>query len=102
MFPHSGRGLFLVDQFFRPVGRRSRRAEQQIVLEDPVDLDLPKVSNESLSVRRHDLHSMTFVSELAGRGHSAIGYDVEIRRLLRHGIAKVIHNSAKIVPLAAA
>jgi hypothetical protein len=34
-------------------------------------------------VRQHDFELATIVSELGGRGHSAVGVDVEIRRLLR-------------------
>ena len=37
-----------------------------------------------LSVRWNDLDSATLVSELGKCGHSAIGVDVEIWRLLRH------------------
>src|SRR3984885_5332740 len=91
--------LSLVNQLYGSVSRRSRRAEKQIALEDVVDLDLPIVSDETLRVRRHDLNLVTLVSELGRRDHSAIRVDVKIRRLLRHGPAKVIHNSAKIVPV---
>jgi hypothetical protein len=50
----------------------------------PVDFDLPKISNETLSVRRHDLDSVILVSELGRRGQPTIGVYVEVRRLLRH------------------
>ena len=53
-------------------------------MEGAVDFDLPIVSNETLSVRRHDLDLVTLVSELGRRDYSAIRVDVEIRRLLRH------------------
>jgi hypothetical protein len=76
--------LFLVNQFLRPVNRHSQRAEEQSALEDTVNLDLPIVSYEMLSVRWDDLDSATLVGELDRCGHSAIGVDVEIRRLLRH------------------
>jgi hypothetical protein len=37
-----------------------------IGLDEAVDLDLPIVSNEPLSVRRHDLDSMALVSNWVG------------------------------------
>jgi hypothetical protein len=76
--------LFLVDEFFRPVSRDSLRAEEQLALEDAVNLHLPIVAYEMPEVSRDDLDSATLVSELGRRGHSAIGVDVEIWRLLRH------------------
>ena len=78
------RQSFLVDQISRSIRRHSQRAEQQIALEDVVDLDLPIVSYETPSVRRHDLDLATLVSEPGRRGHPAFGVDVKIRRLLRH------------------
>jgi hypothetical protein len=53
------------------------------VLEDSTELDLPIVSDETLSVRQHDVDLVTLISKLDRRGHSTIGVDVEIRRLLR-------------------
>jgi hypothetical protein len=78
------RTLFLVDEFFRAVSRDSQRTEEQIALEVAVKLDLPIVSYEMPNVRWDDLDSVTLVGELSRRGYSAIGVDVEIRRLLRH------------------
>jgi hypothetical protein len=74
----------LVDQFLRSVSRHSQRAEEQSALQDAVNFDLPIVTYEMRSVRRDDLDSATVVGELGRCGHSAIGVDVEIRRLLRH------------------
>jgi hypothetical protein len=76
--------LALVDLFFCSVSRHSKRAEQQLALEDPVNLDLPEVAYEMFAVRRDDLDLVTLVSEMGRRGHSAIGVDAEIWRLLRH------------------
>jgi hypothetical protein len=61
----------LVDQFFGPVSCHSRRAEQRIAPEDPVDLDLPIISNEAPSVRRQR-PGATEVAALANSAHSGI------------------------------
>jgi hypothetical protein len=55
----------------------SQGAEQQVALEDAVDFDLPIVSDETPSVRRHDLDLATLISELGRRGHPAFGVEVK-------------------------
>jgi hypothetical protein len=71
-----------VDQLLRLVCRCSPRTKQMIAPEDSVDLDLPIAADETSGVRRHDLDPVPAVGKFAGRGHSAIRVDVEIRRLL--------------------
>jgi hypothetical protein len=77
----STRASLLVNQFCCSVSRHSKRAKQQLALEDAVDLDLPILSNKTRSVRWHDLDSLTVVNEPGRLGHSAIHVDVEIQRL---------------------
>jgi hypothetical protein len=54
------------------------------VLETAVNFDLPVFADEMVSVRRHDLNLVTEVGKLSKRGHSAIGIDAEIWRVLWH------------------
>jgi hypothetical protein len=70
----------------QPVCRNSRRCRVYggVLSASGPDGGLRIASNETPSVRRHDLDLVILVSELGGRGHSAIGVDVEIGRLLRH------------------
>src|ERR1700730_8028950 len=76
----STRASLLVNQFCCSVSRHSKRAKQQLALEDAVDLDLPILSNKTRSVRGHDLDSLTVVNEPGRLGHSAIRVDVELWR----------------------
>jgi hypothetical protein len=57
-------GSSLVNQLSGSDSCLLRRSEQQIALEDAVDLDLPIVCDETLSVRRNDLYTVLLVSEL--------------------------------------
>jgi hypothetical protein len=70
--------LVLGQSVLAPGQPHSQRTEEQSALEDAINLNLPIVSYEMLSVRRDDFDSATLVGELGRRGHSANGVDVEI------------------------
>jgi hypothetical protein len=69
-----------------------------MTLEYPVDLDLPVVSYETRSVRRHDLDLVTIVGELGNRVHSAIWVVLKSGVSSDMDLRKVIHNPARGVP----
>ena len=73
------------------------------MLEDAVNLDMPVFADEIVSVRRHNLNLVTDVSKLSRRGHSAIGIDAEIWRVLWHSDLSVdrerIQNQKKLLAI---
>jgi hypothetical protein len=73
------------------------------VLEDAVNFDLPVFADEMVGVRRHDLNLVTDVSKLSRRGHSVIGIDAEIWRVLWHPDLSIdrerIQNQKKLLAI---
>ena len=73
------------------------------MLENAVNFDLPVFADEMVSVRRHDLNLVTEVGKLSRRGHSAIGIDAEIWRVLWHPDLSIdrerIQNQKKLLAI---
>jgi hypothetical protein len=56
---------------------------------------LPIFADEMVGVRRHDLNSVTVVSELGKRVHSTLRVDAEIWRVLSYHDFYLLHDRSR-------